>query len=96
MSYVLVAQLEAEEGLDVEPTRECLCVSQRSAPTQLFGFQNMAGMGLPSGPGNRTFSLGCVLALGLGATGLSMCDHVFAVGKRAAGRPWRDGRDPNP
>lgn len=71
-----------------------VCVSQRSAPTQLFGFQNVAGMGLPSGPGNRTFSLGCVLALRLGAAGLSTCGHVLCCGPEGSRQTLDRGQGP--
>ena len=69
-------QVEAEEGLDAGPTRECVRL-EGLHPQGRLGFRMWQGWVLPSGPGNRTFCLGCVLALGLGETGPSTCDHVL-------------------
>ena len=54
--------------------RVCLKVPH---PQGCVGFRMWQGWVLPSGPGNRTFSLGCVLAPGLAEMGLSTCDHML-------------------
>lgn len=54
--------------------RVCLKVLH---PQGCVGFRMWQGWVLPSGPGNRTFSLGCVLAPGLAEMGLSTCDHML-------------------